>query len=224
MPDTPTSAHAAGYSPDRHALHGDARLSSPVFPRNSPPLIAALTPWLGARRGAVLEIGCGTGQHAAAFELAWPGIDWIATDPSPDHRASADAWRAHLRLPDRPALDIDAAADWAADLSGPARFEAVFSSNVIHIAPPAVMAGILRGAGRVLDPGGLMIFYGPFMENGQHNSPGNKTFDAGLKADNPEWGLRDLTDLRADAQAEGLEIAAMLSMPANNRLVIFRKG
>ncbi|WP_088623985.1 DUF938 domain-containing protein [Oceanicola sp. 22II-s10i] len=219
----PTSAHVARYTPDRHADYGDARLSSPVFPRNSPPLIAALTPWLGGRTGKVLEIGCGTGQHGAAFELAWPGIAWQASDPYPEHCASAESWRLALKLPSRDTLALDAAADWGPEVTAAGPFTAVFTANVIHIAPPAVLAGILRGAPQVLGPCGLLIFYGPFMENGRHTGEGNARFDAGLRADNPDWGLRDIADLREGAAAEGLEMAAVLAMPANNRVLIFRK-
>ena len=72
----PKGSHMAAYTPDRHGGFGDDRMASPVFLRNAPPLIAALTPWLAARRGRVLEIGCGTGQHAAAFDLAFGDLEW----------------------------------------------------------------------------------------------------------------------------------------------------
>jgi SAM-dependent methyltransferase len=201
----------------------DARLYSEVFPRNAPPLIAALAAWLGARAGRVLEIGCGTGQHAAAFELAFPDLQWNASDPDPAHRASAEAWRAHLRLPPRPALPLDAAQEWRGEAAALAPFEAVFSANVIHIAPPAVLAGILRGAAQALAPGGLLFFYGPFLDHGAHTGPGNAAFDAGLRASNPDWGLRDLADIVREAGALGLIEAGRRRMPADNRLLVLRK-
>jgi hypothetical protein len=95
--------------------------------------------------------------------------------------------------------------------------------NVIHIAPFAVAEGIVRGAGRALAPEGLLVFYGPFRENGAHTGDGNRRFDEGLRAENPAWGLRDVDEISDMARAAGLEPAALIAMPANNRLVIFRR-
>ncbi len=225
MTRAPTSQHIARYHAGNVPLEADGRLRSAVFERNCPPITAALTPWLAARSGRVLEIGAGTGQHAGAFALAFPGLDWWPSDPDPGHRASILAWRQFLRLPDRPALDLDAATDWAArrDTAALAPLSAVVALNVAHIAPFAVTEGIVAGAGKVLDPGGLLIFYGPFKVNDTYIGDGNAAFDAGLRAENPEWGLRDTVAVEALAEAAGLGFAALQAMPANNRLLILRK-
>ncbi len=225
MATAPTTPHMARYRSRLTDDPSDERLFSPVFPRNSPPLLVALAPWFGGRTGPVLEIGSGTGQHAGAFRLAFPGLDWIASDPDADHRASARAWARELKLPDREPLDIDAASDWAAraDIRALGPLTAVVSMNVIHIAPFAVARGIVRGAGAALAPQGLLAFYGPFRENGRHTGEGNRAFDEGLRAENPEWGVRDIAEIGELADAAGLGHAATLAMPANNRLLIFRK-
>jgi len=221
----PSSGHSAGYSPATVASTPDGRLFSRVVPRNGPPLLVALAPWLAGRVGTVLEIGCGTGQHAASFALGFPALDWWPSDPDPVHRQSAAAWAAEMRAPPRPPLSLDAADDWARDDAvvalGP--LTAVISMNVIHIAPFAVATGIVAGAARTLAPGGLLIFYGPFNEGGRHTGPGNAAFDAGLRADNPDWGLRDVDSIRALGAQAGLDLAALISMPADNRLLILRK-
>jgi tRNA G46 methylase TrmB len=108
MAARPTTPHAARYRSRVSDDPADARLHSPVFDSNAPPLLVALAPWFAGRTGPVVEIGAGTGQHAAAFRLGFPSLDWIASDPDPDHRASCAAWAAHLRLPERPVLDLDA--------------------------------------------------------------------------------------------------------------------
>ncbi|WP_226782665.1 DUF938 domain-containing protein [Oceaniglobus trochenteri] len=225
MTAAPPSRHTARYSPDNAASAPDGRLFSPVFARNFPPVLAALVPWLAGCRGAVLEIGCGTGQHAAGFALAFPGLAWWPSDPDGGHRASARAWAAELRAPERAPIALDAGEDWAAlpgvRALGPLR--AVLSMNVIHIAPPAVMRGIVAGSASVLAPDGLLIFYGPFLEEGQPTAPGNAAFDAGLRADNPDWGLREVGTLRRLAGEHGLTLAAQVAMPANNQLILFRK-
>ncbi len=204
----------------------DGRLQSPTFARNSPPIIARLAPWLNGLAGPVLEIGSGTGQHAAAMALAFPDLQWWPSDPDAAHRASISAWQAHLRAPDRPALALDGAADWAADpgVAALGPLGAVVSMNVIHISPVAVARGIIAGAGKALGRGGLLIFYGPFKENGEHTGAGNAAFDRGLRAENPDWGLRDIADLTAWSAAAGLDREAVIAMPANNRIVLFRKA
>ncbi|WP_172295684.1 DUF938 domain-containing protein [Pseudoruegeria sp. HB172150] len=217
---TPTSSHTARFHAGNVTQAPDGRLFASAAERNLPPLIAALTPWMSGRVGRVLEIGCGTGQHAAAFRLAFPHLEWLASDPDAGHRASAAAWAAHLRLPEREVLDIDAVADWAGEV-GP--LSGVLSANVIHIAPFAVAEGIVAGAGKALVPGGVLVFYGPFRVAGRHIGEGNVRFDANLQAEDPEWGVRDTDEIGALAEAAGLSLAALVTMPANNRLVVFRK-
>ncbi len=224
MAATPSSTHIARYHPGNAAGTPDGRLFSHVYDRNGPPIIAALTPWLASRAGPVLEIGSGTGQHAGACALAFPSLDWQPSDPDPLHRASIAAWRAHLRLPPRAALDLDAASDWAGQVTTLGPLSAIVSMNVIHIAPFSVATGIIAGAGATLAPGGLLIFYGPFNVAGRHIGDGNAAFDAGLRTENPDWGLRDTTELEELAQGAGLSFAALQAMPANNRLLVFSKS
>jgi len=221
----PSSTYAARYASvvtDR----SDARLHAPTFERNNPIMIARLVPLFADRSGPVLEIGCGSGQHAGAFTIAFPHLDWWPSDLHQAHRDSTDAWRAHLRLPERAALSLDATMDWAVspEVSALGPLQAVVSMNVIHIAPLAVLEGIVSGAAKVLTPGGLLIFYGPFKEDGAHTGEGNATFDASLRAENPDWGIRDVDDVAALADDAGLDFHSLQEMPANNRLLVFSKA
>jgi len=196
-----------------------------VYERNAPPIIAALAPWLAQQSGTVLEIGSGTGQHIGAFSPAFPHLTWQPSDPYGSHRASVKAWAAHLGLGNPDPLDLDAASDWFQHpkITTLSPLATILSLNVIHIAPIAVLDGILAGAGKALGPGGLVIFYGPFKINGAHIGDGNAVFDAKLRADNPAWGLRDIADIETRAQANGLTLLAVQEMPSNNRLVILQK-
>jgi len=225
MAASPTTPHISRYRTRLTDDASDDRLFSPVFQRNSPPLLVALAPWFGGRTGCVLEIGAGTGQHAGAFRLAFPGLDWVASDPDEGHRASVRAWARELKLGVREPPELDAATDWAArdDIRALGPLAAVVAMNVIHIAPLAVARGIVRGAGIALAPGGLLVFYGPFRENGRHVGEGNRTFDERLRAENPEWGIRDVVEMTDLARESGLEAAAAVAMPANNRLLLFRR-
>jgi len=100
---------------------------------------------------------------------------------------------------------------------------AIFCANVIHIAPWPVAQGIFAGAGRHLGPDGRLFLYGPFRRDGTHNSPGNEAFDAYLRRDNPEWGVRDIADLRKLADVNGLRLADLVEMPANNATLVFER-
>ena len=221
----PTTTHTARYRNDGGSFAPEGALHAPTFLRNSPPIIAALTPLFQGMRGPVLEIGSGTGQHAAALQLAFRGARIVPTDPDALHRTSIDTWAAHLKSDTPPALDLDASLPWHArhDVKAQGPLDAIISMNVIHIAPVSVLDNILTAAAALLAPKGLVVFYGPFRENGQHTGAGNAAFDEGLRAENPEWGVRDLTQTVADAMTVGLECHSIIAMPANNRLLILQK-
>ncbi len=82
------------------------------------------------------------------------------------------------------------------------------------------MAGARSGRCR---PGGILFLYGPYRENGEHTAPSNEAFDESLKSRNPEWGIRDLGDVKALAGRHGLDFVERVAMPANNLSVIFRR-
>ena len=137
---------------------------------------------------------------------------------------SIAAWRAHARLANlRPPTQLDASQmDWQLAGRGlPQEFTAIFCANVVHIAPWSVAEGIFAAAGRHLAPDGRLLLYGPFRRDGVHNSPGNEKFDQRLRRDNPEWGVRDTADLKILGAANGLRLAELIEMPANNAVLVF---
>ena len=199
--------------------HDDGRLVAPSAERNAQPIVEALSPVLVGRRGLMLEIGAGTGQHSVALADTYPNLDWQPSDPFDVHLDSIRAWVAHSGAANiRAPLWLDAAEPWP-DM-GP--LAGVISANVIHISPWAVAEGIVRGAGAA--PAGLLIFYGPFREGGQHTGEGNERFDAALRAQDPAWGVRDLEDVADLAARAGFGAPEITVMPANNRLVVFERG
>ena len=54
----------------------------------------------------------------------------------------------------------------------------------------------------------VKMIYGPFHRLGQATSAGNAQFDQRLRAENPERGIRDISELDALAAANGLSLAA----------------
>ncbi|MEI6160803.1 MAG: DUF938 domain-containing protein, partial [Roseococcus sp.] len=86
----------------------DPRREAPAVARNRDALLAVLREILPAE-GLVLEVASGTGEHAVHIAGALPGLTWQPSDPSPEARASIDAWAAgQPRI--RPALALDASA------------------------------------------------------------------------------------------------------------------
>jgi SAM-dependent methyltransferase len=187
--------------------------------RNRQPILDVLRRVLPAS-GVVLEIASGTGQHVAFFAPALPGLTWQPSDPLPAHRDSVRAWAAgaaagNLASP----LDLDVERQpWPID-----RADAIVNINMIHIAPWSAAAALVEGAARLLPPGGVLFFYGPFRRDGQHTAESNQRFDERLRADDPRWGVRDLGDLTALATAAGFDTPEVVPMPANNFSVVFRR-
>ena len=201
----------------------DQRVFSPSAARNSAPILEALKRYLPTH-GVVLEIGCGTGEHAVCFAEAMPALTWLPSDPDPASRASTASWIMFKGLNNVLApLDVDTrSAEWGVE--GLAPFDAMVSINMIHIAPWAATIGLFSGAGRLLRSGGLLLLYGPFMHNGAHNAPSNAAFDESLKARNRSWGLRDIAEIEGVAEAAGLRLDETVDLPANNKLLVFRHG
>jgi len=200
------------------AEHG--RRVASAAERNKDAILSILRGALPAS-GLVIEVASGTGQHVVHFARALPDLVWQPSDPDPGHRASIAAWTAHEKLANvRAPLDLDVSlADWPVD-----RADAVVCINLVHIAPWAATAALVRGAARLLEPGGVLFLYGPYRRFGAHTAPSNEAFDASLRATNPEWGVRDLEAVVEIAEQADLRLAEVAGMPANNFAVVFRKG
>jgi SAM-dependent methyltransferase len=208
---------------EQRVQDADQRMFSPSAARNAEPILTVLKGLFPAH-GTVLEIGCGTGEHAVYFATAMPTLTWLPTDPDPASRASTASWIGFRGLRNVLApVDVDASSPvWGVEKLVP--FDAMLSINMIHIAPWAATTGLLSGAGRLLRGGGLLCLYGPFLHNGTYNAPSNADFDQSLKARNPAWGLRDIADLERTALASGLRLGETVAMPTNNMLLVFRRA
>lgn len=195
---------------------------APATARNRVPIAAALADLLPATPCTVLEVASGTGEHAFWMARALPHVTWIPSEATPDGLAAVNAWRAlcpelvgRVLLP----LLIDAARPpWP----GPV-VDAVFTANLTHIAPWATTEGLIAGAATRLAGGGLLLIYGPFNERGAFTGPRNAAFDADLRLRNPQWGLRALEEVDALALASGFAKQPMRQMPADNRLLVYRR-
>jgi len=213
-------------NPSEPVGEDDARLDSAAFHRNSVPIWNVLSPWLSDQSGNVLEVGSGTGQHVVEFARQSPHLLWWPSDLEPRNIESINAWRRHAHVQNiEPARAIDLAApDWGlseADSATLGDLTAIFCANVLHISPWSTTEGLMRGAAQRLHPGGRLFVYGPFKQDGHHTALSNEAFDASLRARDPQWGVRDINDIRDEAHKHSLVLADIASMPANNMILIF---
>ena len=82
---------------------------------------------------------------------------------------------------------------------------------------------LMQKAAELLLEGGILFLYGPFFVQGRETAPSNLEFHQSLQARNPQWGLRELESVCAEAIRQGLVLEQTLAMPANNLSVVFRK-
>jgi SAM-dependent methyltransferase len=192
---------------------------APATERNREPLLAVLRDVL-PERGLVLEVASGTGEHAAFFAAAFPKLLFQPSDPEPAALRSIEAWRAEAGLFNLLApVSLDARArDWAVKAA-----EAILCVNMVHISPWSATEGLLRGAGRLLEPGAPLVLYGPYRRADVETAPSNEAFDESLKARNPDWGLREVEAVEAVATEHNLTLERIIEMPANNLTLVFRR-
>ena len=191
---------------------------APATARNSSPLADVLQRELPGS-GTVLEIASGSGEHAVFMARRFPALNWQPTDLDTEALASIDAWAEEAGLTNiRPSLALDASeADWPID-----RADAILCVNMVHISPIGATEGLFAGSAAVLERGGPLILYGPYLEAGVDPAPSNLTFDASLKQRNAQWGLRHLEFVDELAKSHGLSRTARYEMPANNLTLVYR--
>ena len=216
--------YATEFGKDGRPAEPDGRLDAAAFHRNHQPIWAVLEKFLAGKSGEVLEAGSGTGQHVVHFAGYTPDIIWWPSDLNEAHLKSIAAWRAHAGLANvRPPLRIDlTASDWF-PAEGQEKLLAVFCANVIHIAPWRVAEGLFAGASRYLRDDGRLFLYGPFKREGKHTAISNAVFDTSLRERDPEWGVRDVGDVEKLAGSVGLALQQIVSMPANNFVLVFQR-
>ncbi|MBR8830648.1 MAG: hypothetical protein N5P05_000851 [Chroococcopsis gigantea SAG 12.99] len=201
----------------------DARQYAPATERNQEPILKVLLRVL-PRRGDILEISSGTGQHALYFAPYVYPRRWIPSDCNDPALESIKAW-ANYCLTDnlQPPLYINAEeGKWSVE-NQETNIAAIVNINMIHIAPWSACEGLMAGAGRILPNDGVLYLYGPYKINGRHTSDSNEIFHNSLLVQSHLWGLRDLEEVVAQAKKEGLHQTETIPMPAHNFSLVFKK-
>ena len=192
----------------------DALPFSQACENNQRPILEVLRKHLGKTR-SLLEIGAGTGQHAEFLAERFPGLVWQSSDIA----ANLPVLRpriARAGLGEPITVDVDEE-DWRCG-----SFDAVFTANVLHIVGAASVENFFRGVGTHLNPGGLLLVYGPFRYHNAYTSESNAHFDRWLKQRDPVSGIRDFEWVDRLAAAAGLSLVEDNAMPANNQLLVWR--
>lgn len=194
-----------------------AKPFAPACERNKEPILTALRPhFMQCRR--VLEIASGTGQHAVHFAPALPDAIWQTSDLD-ENLPGIRLWLEEAALPNLPPpLLLDVTGVWPDD-----RFDAVFTANSLHIMPWAAVERFFAGIHAVLEPAATLAVYGPFNYRGTYTSESNREFDHWLKVRSALSGIRDFEAVDALAMRIGLQLVKDHAMPANNRLIVWRR-
>jgi Protein of unknown function (DUF938) len=199
---------------------------SPAADRNRQPILDVLMQALPAT-GSALEIASGTGQHITWFAAHLPAWHWQPTDFDAQALPGIDTRAARAGLGNvRPARALNVLDPQWPSVPGPAfehPFDALYCANMLHIAPWTACAGLMHGAARHLTPRGVLITYGPYLEDDVITAAGNLAFDASLRSHHPAWGIRRREAVQAEAAAAGLRLKTRHALPANNLLLIWER-
>jgi hypothetical protein len=158
----------------------------------------------------VLEIGSGTGQHAAYFAPELPHLVWQASDVA----ENLPGIRQWVCEPAPIELDVDGA--WPALAA-----DAAFSANTAHILSWPQVERLFQGIGGVATLQTFCLY--PFNYGGRHTSESNARFDAMLRRRDPASGVRDFEAVDKLARGAGLTLQEDNALPANNRLLVWRR-
>jgi SAM-dependent methyltransferase len=190
---------------------------SPACERNQDAILDVLRDRF-ADRTRVLEVGSGTGQHAAHFARALPHLVWQTSDV-PANLPGIRLWLAEARQANTPpplAFDIDGPPP-----EGP--FDAIFSANTLHIMGWTQVQRLFASLPALTSAGAVLTIYGPFKYGGAFTTPSNAAFDASLRVDHPQRGIRDVEAVDALARSAGMRQVEDREMPANNRCITWQR-
>ncbi|MDX1554421.1 MAG: DUF938 domain-containing protein [Xanthomonadales bacterium] len=187
--------------------------------RNKHPILEVLEQHF-PKRGFVLEIGSGTGQHVVYFAEKMTTLKWQPSDLAENLPALVERVEAEGGDNVKPPIALDIRdgdeAGWPERV-----LSAAFSANTAHIMSWSTVRTMFEGVGKRLKERGVFCLYGPFNDHGKYTSDSNRAFDLQLKSQDPEMGLRDVKSLETLAEKFNMRLADQVRMPANNHTLVF---
>jgi len=204
-------------APLRHNGCVTGKPHSAACERNRDPILSVLQVHFSDREH-VLEIGSGTGQHAAYFAKMLPMLTWQASDQA-ENLPGIRLWLDEATLRNTPPpLEFDVNRHWP-----DARYDAVFSANTLHIMSWEEVRTLFAKLPAIATADAKLAIYGPFNYDGRYTSDSNRDFDASLKQRAPHMGIRDFEAVNALAHAAGFALIDDVPMPANNRCLVWQR-
>ena len=203
----------------------DRRLFFPATQRNKK-YIGDVLSKIPLKKGYILEIGSGSGEHGIEFQKRFPEITWQTSDPELEYRESINSWIYREKLNNKmPApLNIDVSdTPWQIPSNVLDSLQGIISINMIHVAPWKCTESLFKESGKLLKDRGFLMFYGPFKIKDKHTCESNNLFDKSIKDQNSDWGVRNLESLNEEARINGFNQNQIIEMPSNNLILIFRK-
>ncbi len=186
--------------------------------QNQDPILNVIQPLLQDCQ-TVLEIGSGTGQHAVYFAKKMPHLRWQTSDRA-EHHQGINLWlqeanNANIYAPIK--LDV------SHDKFPKQPFDAIFTANTLHIMSKDDVSAFFQNIASCMQTDSILLVYGPFNYNGEYTSDSNAQFDRWLKSRDINSGIKDFEWLNELANTVGLESVDDYTMPANNRILHWKK-
>ncbi|MGK0304282.1 MAG: hypothetical protein ACI8UG_000007 [Gammaproteobacteria bacterium] len=183
---------------------------------NKEPILEVLKRVL-ADKTNLLEIGSGTGQHAAYFAPRLRHLEWHTSD-MPDKHLGIAAWLEEVKVNNlhQPlSFTIGATSAWPLTNT-----DAVYTANTTHIMQPLESQLMMQLVANNLPIDGIFCQYGPYNFQGQYSSESNQSFDQHL-SEQGCGGIRDIDELTL--WAIPLVLIETIPMPANNYMLVWQK-
>jgi len=149
----------------RMSARGPQPNSTSAADRNKEPILKVFRTLLPESPIAALEVASGHGSHVAYFAANLPQVTW---QPSDLNSSSIESVKANSQGLSNvlPFVEVDAANPPASLLQEGEKYELVLCINMIHISPWSATLGLFAMAGKVLRPGGKLVTYGPYAQDG----------------------------------------------------------
>ena len=186
--------------------------------QNKEPILSVIKP-LFSSASNIFEIGSGTGQHAIYFAEKMPHLIWNTSDCT-EYLDGINLWLKDAALTNvNNPVELNVSTSQWPEIS----VDAVFTANSVHIMHQKDVQNLIKGVANILKNHGDFIIYGPFNYNSQYTSESNARFDQWLKSRDELSGIKHFEKVVLHAKEVGLELITDYEMPANNRILHFRK-
>ncbi|XP_076382360.1 methyltransferase-like 26 [Megalopta genalis] len=202
------------------------KLVYPAANRNKDPILSVLQKYIQYSQDQIfLEISSGSGQHIAHFAPYFPQVTFYPSEYEPRLLHSISSYANEFKNIKQP-LRIDITTNfrnWGNGSFTENSIDYIYNANMMHISPYECTIGLFKNAGKLLKDNGFLFTYGPYAVDGQITPESNVNFDKSLKFQDPDWGLRDIRDLKKLAEENNIKLIDIFDMPANNKTIIWKK-